>query len=451
MAKYGTKKLTFILILALLISLMPLAVMADSDGNHAPSLICDGTMYQGIPSSISVLPNMLMYQPANEMKVFIYKGKVSLSTFKNKKDSIKDSLLKTFSTRFNSIDDTKNFSYKPTTTGNITVIAACYYGGNYDNSSSKYVNVKKRSSLDIFSVNSPSGIKNSIKGKTIEVGFRFNKYIQGLSHKVQIVIKRGDTKVKTKEYSLTSKNLYSSKAFSYTPKKTGTYKFTFTSYVGGLKCKSSTYTVKVIASSGIKKITPTIKFAYYDRAESPSSVQIASFSVNGASKMKVYRSKTKSGKYSLVKTASIAKSNAPSVKFSSTYPYYKIKLTSGDYTSKFSSPIKITRLGKVTGVKVSNASGSESYTDGKTYQKKKISWKKLSGATSYMLYYKDGKSKSWFATVDASNVSYVVPAYRLASMGQKTTVYVQAMYESSKLYSYGSYSDGKTLTVTVIE
>lgn len=444
------KKILIGVILAMFLLTIPAVVLAESDGNHPPAIKCDNEAYKNIPVSITVSPQMIMYRAVNKVNVFVYKGKISISDFKNKQDSIKKSLLKTYGDTYTDVSQRKTYSYKPTVTGNITIIAARYINNTYSAASSQLINVKKSSSLQTFSINSPYGISKSIKGKAISVGFFYQKYYAGAANKVKVTIKRGKSTVKTKEYTLASKDAYSNKSFKYTPKKTGTYKFIFTGYLDKTACKSYSCKINIISPLKIKSSTAKINYAFYDRGKSPGIVQIGTSGLNGASKMKIYRAKTKNGKYSLVKTANLKGSYNAKAKYSSKYPYYRIKLSSGKYDSKLSSAVKVFMIGKVKNVSVSNQ-GDVGYCNGICYYLKKVSWSKYSGATGYNIYYKANGKKEGLYYVNGTSTSCTIYADQLSRMGKSTTIYVQPLYENSKtkIYTYGLYSDGATLNVNI--
>jgi hypothetical protein len=222
-------------------------------------------------------------------------------------------------------------------------------------------------------------------------------------------------------------------------KQSGTYAET-----NCVKLPKGTYYIQVRATEygtgveyglTVNKISAKTPVISSVTAKAYNQMKVSWSVVPGASKYMIYRSTSKNGKYSLVKTISSAATTSwtdKDVKTGKTY-YYKIKasVTTNKTTTSGYSKVKSAKCvpAKPAGVKAASS----------TKNQVKVSWNKVSGASGYEIYRKEknGEYKKIKTITNGSTVTYTDKS---AKSGKTYTYKIRAYrtVDSKKVYS--SYS-----------
>lgn len=173
-----------------------------------------------------------------------------------------------------------------------------------------------------------------------------------------------------------------------------------------------------------------------------NKLQVSWKSVGGADQYYVYRSTSKNGTYKKIATVSAGKTSYTDSKVTTgkTY-YYKIK-SYGTTSKKTTSGYSKVKSGKAVpgSTTVTLKSGGS--------KKAKVSWKKVSGASGYEVYYstsKNGSFKKASTIKKGSTVSYTKSGLK----AKKTYYFKVRAYRTVKGKKiFGSYSSVKSLKVT---
>lgn len=181
----------------------------------------------------------------------------------------------------------------------------------------------------------------------------------------------------------------------------------------------------------VKVATVNLTVAATDYAK----VKLSWNKVDGADRYEVYRATSKNGTYSkITTTAGRSVTNTKNVKTGKTY-YYKVRAAvstaNGTVCSKYSS-IKSAKpvLAKVTGVKAK--AGKKTVT---------VSWSKTKGASGYMVYRYDSKSKKYKSvkTIKSGKTVKWTNTGRKKGTTYKYKVKAYRLVDGKKVYS-PSYS-----------
>ena len=190
---------------------------------------------------------------------------------------------------------------------------------------------------------------------------------------------------------------------------------------------------------------PTIKGTAYNK------LKLSWLGVTGADGYEIYRSDTKDGSYTKVGTTTATSYTNTGVDTGKTY-YYKIKAYRDEVTSikmsGFSSVVsQKTILSPATNVKISGAG----------YNKLKLTWSKVSGATAYKIYRATSKSGSYKKIAETSELTYSnadlsfnkTYYYKIKAVRKTSTVNVTSAY-SSRVDKKTNLSKAKNLTVSKV-
>lgn len=186
------------------------------------------------------------------------------------------------------------------------------------------------------------------------------------------------------------------------------------------------------------KVTVTVLPAPTAKAASASynSIKVSWSAVRGAAGYELYRATSKNGKYSKVKTlSSSTKSYTNTGRTTGTTYYYKVraykKVRDTIYRGNYSAVVSAKpTLGKVSSVKTKQ--------NGK--QKIKVSWKKVTGASGYVVYQstKKGSGYNKVKTIKKGNtVSYTTKKLK---KNKKYYYKVRAYRTVNGKKVYGAYS-----------
>lgn len=195
---------------------------------------------------------------------------------------------------------------------------------------------------------------------------------------------------------------------------------------GSLSYSDYTYaiytpSIKPKTVSGIKEYSPT-----------DSSLSLSWNAVSGATSYQIYQYDSKTKKYKKVKTVS-----SNSCTFSSLSPAKTLKLKIravikvydksfyGSFSNEFTAKTRPSKVGSVTASSVK----TNSY---------KLSWKKVSGASGYVVYKYDSKAKKYKKFKTVSTNSLVVSSLKAAT---SATYCVRAYVKTDSGNFYGSASN----------
>ncbi len=188
------------------------------------------------------------------------------------------------------------------------------------------------------------------------------------------------------------------------------------------------YAVRVYSDGGNSDLYSEKKIVYleipeFSVAATVKGVKISWDKVNGATGYKIYR-KVKGGSWSVVKTASsTATSYTDTAAPSGKYLYYAVKAVNGSYVSDYDTH-GLNYL-KTPVASVKNISSGV-----------KISWGKVSGATSYYVYRKAGSASSWSKIATTKSTAYTDKNVKSGT----TYKYCVRAVNSSVKSKYGSTS-----------
>lgn len=193
---------------------------------------------------------------------------------------------------------------------------------------------------------------------------------------------------------------------------------------------NSVYSDVVSAKAAIK--APTMKTT---ASVTSSTIEISWEKVSGANGYYVYRRASTSDSWKKVKTITSGSTTSFKDTDRSGRYYYCVeayKTISGTkYSSLKSDPIRVRTLSKPSNVTVVANNDDMSNT---------ISWKKVSGATDYQVYYKVGSSGSWKKAGVADGTSFV----HSVDHGKYYYYKVRARYRNDGVTSNGAYREGDT-------
>jgi uncharacterized protein YkwD len=221
--------------------------------------------------------------------------------------------------------------------------------------------------------------------------------------------------------------LLSAMCSGYNSSKTGTQKVTVTYQY------SSTVSLKTSFMINVKKATPKVPDIFNATGTSYNTVTVKWSPVENATSYKIYRSTSKKSGYKAVKTL---KASDLTLTSDGTYTYkdsgltsgkmyyYKIKAFAGSSGSEFSSWDEAKpNVDAPSSVKVSKKSSTSL----------KVSWKKVSHATSYRVYYATSKNGHYKRAGITSKTSFTIK-----KLSKKKTYYIKVLSYRNKLP--GKYS-----------
>lgn len=218
----------------------------------------------------------------------------------------------------------------------------------------------------------------------------------------------------------------------------------------GMQLNAGTYYIKVcnwvgysetpykLCVSKVNIKAPTLKSV---TSTSYNKLKLAWKSVAGADSYQIYRSTSKDGTYKKIATVTGEKTSYSNggLACGKTY-YYKIKAVGTG------SKEKISGYSKVVSGKPVPAKPSVTLASGKSKQVK-VSWKKISGASGYEIYYstkKDGSYKKAKTITSGKTVTYT---QKKLKSGKKYYYRVRAYRTVNGKKVYGSYSAVKSVKV----
>ncbi len=196
---------------------------------------------------------------------------------------------------------------------------------------------------------------------------------------------------------------------------------------------------KLIATIKIGLKTPTISSV----KQSGSTVTVKWAKITGAKGYYIYRSTSKNGTYSKVKTitsgSTVSYKDTASKSNGKTY-YYKVYAYSGS-TKSSASAAKSVKYMKGTISSLTNTSSGIT-----------VNWSKVSNASGYYVYRK-ASTESKYTLVKtigkASTVSYTDTKVK-SKNGTTYTYYVQPYYKSGSTITKGAYATTKTVRMTAV-
>lgn len=164
-------------------------------------------------------------------------------------------------------------------------------------------------------------------------------------------------------------------------------------------CKSGTGIVGAGIMSSAVSAQPMITTPVNVTAASRSynSIKITWGKVTGAQKYEVYRSTSKSTGYTKIGTTTSASYTDKNLDTNKKY-YYKVNAVYGNYTSSYSS---------VSYTKAVPAATSSLTITSTAYNKLQITWKKVSGATKYVLYRSKKEGSGYTKLTSTTSTKYL--------------------------------------------
>jgi uncharacterized protein YkwD len=221
--------------------------------------------------------------------------------------------------------------------------------------------------------------------------------------------------------------LLSAMCSGYDSSKTGTQKVTVTYKY------SSTVSLKTSFNINVKKATPKVPDIFNATGTSYNTVTVKWSPVEKATSYKIYRSTSKKSGYKAVKTLKVSdltltKDGTYTYKDSGLTSgklyYYKIKAFAGSTGSEYSSwDDAKPNVDAPSSVKVSKKSSTSL----------KVSWKKVSHATSYRVYYATSKNGHYKRAGITTKTSFTIK-----KLSKKKTYYIKVLSYRNKLP--GKYS-----------
>ncbi|MGN0140856.1 MAG: leucine-rich repeat protein, partial [Roseburia sp.] len=261
---------------------------------------------------------------------------------------------------------------------------------------------------------------NAKKISDVKVSGIADQYYTGKAIKPGVTVKDGSVKlVKDTDYTLS----YSDN------KKTGTATVT-------MKGKGNYTGSKKVTFKIVKKVS-TVKAS----SAGYNSVKVSWSSIKGVSGYKIYRSTSKNGKYSLVKT----------IKEWDTTSYKDTKLTTGKAYYYKVTPYKSSKNGtasKIVSAKPVPATPKISSVKNSAAKTATVKWEQVSGASGYEVYRatsKDGKYSKVKTIGSGKTISY-----KNTKLSKGKTYYykVRAYRTVNGKKIYGSYSSVKSVKIS---
>lgn len=192
-------------------------------------------------------------------------------------------------------------------------------------------------------------------------------------------------------------------------------------------------------------VTPSKPGTPYYSKVTNTSIKLNWYAVNGADGYVVYQ---KSGKkWKAIKDTTSTSYNVKKLKAGSKYQF-RIKAyinADGKKYSVDSDIVKFATTPKKTSITKISRLSKKSYSYG-AYYRAKIKWKKVSGATSYRLYYRASGSsyKSFYKEYKGTSATVEFYKSKYSSASLKYTFYVVPVKKYDGRVYTGSYSKGKS-------
>lgn len=191
-------------------------------------------------------------------------------------------------------------------------------------------------------------------------------------------------------------------------------------------CFDTKYTMHYTSSpSDVKLASPVVTVS---NVASSGKIKLTWNAISGAAKYRVYRSTSKDGTYTLMKTTNVTNYVNTSAVVGTKY-YYKVRaITSGGSAGLYSDPVSRVCCCARPEITVSNDSAT-----GKVV----VSWKSVSGAASYKVCRSDSKDGKYEALKTVTGTSYTNTT---AEAGKKYYYKVVAVASNSEANSaYSTY------------
>ena len=236
--------------------------------------------------------------------------------------------------------------------------------------------------------------------------------------------------------------------------KSGTYSLlgtvTATSYTNTGAKAGTTYYYKVkavnsvgesaysnIVSGKVKSVTPEPSAPVVKIGNSASSGKpmLTWNAVSGATSYKVYRATSKSGTYSLLGTVTTTSYTNTGAKAGMTY-YYKVKAVNSAGESAYSNVVS----GRAT---VTTLTMGHSASSGKP----QLTWKAVSGATSYKVYRATSKNGAYSVINTTKALTYTNTG---AALGTTYYYKVEALNAAGKSMGFSAIVEGKVAPVLAV-